>query len=136
MGNTPKGILIVTLILFFAAVMALIVAVSTLIPGTPLDILWTLNNSLPPGFKSTALGIAFGVFILFLGLILLFTVWGLPKGRKWAWWITVIIFVANGLGDITRLALGGIEGIVGILIAAVFLFYLTRPEVKEFFKFN
>lgn len=136
MKNTPKGILIVSIILFIAAVMALVVATSTLIPGTPLDILWTLNNSFPPGFKFTTLGIVFGVFILFLGLILLFAVWGLPKGRKWAWWITVIIFAANGIGNLAKIAMDGIEGIMGMLIAAVFLFYLTQPGIRAFFKFS
>jgi hypothetical protein len=136
MENRPKGILIVALILLFAAVMALAVAVSTLIPGTPLDILWTLNNSFSQGFKSTFIGIVFGIFMLILGIILLFTVGGLPKGYKWAWWITVIIFVVNGIGDAAKLALGSIDGVLGILIAAGFIFYMTRPGVRAFFKFN
>lgn len=136
MENRPKGILIVAIILFFAAVMALAVAISTLIPGTPLDILWTLNNSFSQGFKSTAIGIVFGIFMLILGIILLFTVGGLPKGYKWSWWITVIIFAVNGIGDAVKLTLGSINGIVGILIAAGFIFYMTRPGVRAFFKFN
>lgn len=134
MENRPKGIIVVAILMFLAAVMALIVGISTFIPGTPLDVLWTLNNSFPPGFRSTAMGMIFGIFILVLGLIILSAVWGLLKGRKWAWWITVIIFVANGIGDVARLALGGIEGIVGILIAAGFLFYLIRPGIKSFFE--
>ncbi|MGB9980026.1 hypothetical protein [Methanobacterium sp.] len=136
MENRPKGILIVSIILFFAAVMALIVAISTFFQGTILDVLWTLNNSFPSGFRSSTVGMIFGIFILILGLVVLSAALGLPKGRKWSWWITVIIFMANGIGDATRLALGSIEGIAGILIAAVFLFYMTRPKIRTFFKFN
>jgi len=48
----------------------------------------------------------------------------------------LIIFALNGIGDIFRLVLRGIEGIRSILIAAGFLFYLKRPQVKAFFEKN
>jgi hypothetical protein len=134
MNIRPKGVLIVAIIMLFAAIMALIVGISTFIPGTPLDIIWTLNNSFPQGFTNSLMGIIFGIFIFTLGLIILSTVWGLLKGLKWAWWITIIIFILNALGDLFRLTLGGFEGIFGILIAAGFLYYLNRPNVKAFFE--
>ena len=46
---------------------------------------------------------------------------------------TVTIFVLNGIGDVARVVLGGFEGIVGVLIALIILYYLTRPDVKAFF---
>jgi hypothetical protein len=135
MKNRPKGISIIAIILFFAAVMALIVGISIVFPGTALDVLWTLNSSFSPGFKFTSAGMILGYFLVILSLVILSAGWGLLKGRKWAWWITIIIFAANGIGDVFRIALGGIiEGIVGILIAVGFLFYLTRPGVKAFFE--
>ena len=134
MTNRPKGIVIVSIIMFFAAFMAFIVGISTLIPGTVLDVLWTLNNSIPADFRFTIMGMIFGCFLIIIGLIALSSGIGLLKGRKWAWWIVVIIFALNAVGDIARLVLGSIEGIVGIVIVAVFLFYLTRPGVREFFK--
>ena len=88
----------------------------------------------PTGFRSTFIGMIFGIFLLFLFIIGLITVWGFINGRKWAWWITVIILTVNGIGDVVNLALGNIDGIVGILIAIGFLFYLTRPGVKAFFE--
>jgi hypothetical protein len=97
-------------------------------------VLWTLNKSNPPGFRYTPAGMIFGYFLFILGFVVLSAGWGLLKGLKWAWWITVIIFVANEIGDIVRLALGGIEGLVGIFIAGRFLYNLTRPGVKHFFK--
>jgi hypothetical protein len=134
MTKRPLGIVIVAIIMFFAAFMALIVGISTIVPGTALDVLWTLNNSVPADFRFTFMGMIFGYFLVILGLIILSAGIGILKGRKWAWWIVVIIFALNGVGDVFRLALGGIEGIVGILIAAGFLFYLTRPGVKKFFE--
>lgn len=85
----------------------------------------------------TLIGKLFGVFLLILGVIVLYTRYGLLKGRKWAWWITLIIFAANGIGDATRITLDGVvEGIFGLLIAVGFIYYLTRPDVRAFFEIS
>jgi hypothetical protein len=133
MDNRPKGILILAIVMFFAAFMGFIVFISTFINGTPLDVIWTLNNSIPQDFKNSLLGKILGIFVFIIGIVALSAGWGLLKGLKWAWWITVIIFVLNGIGDVVRVVLGGFEGIVGILIALIILYYLTRPDVKAFF---
>lgn len=135
MDKRPKGVIILAIIVFIAAILALIVSISTILPGTPLDIIWTLKNSFPTGFRSTVAGMIFGLFILILGLIMIYSGYGLLKGKKWAWWTVLIIFLANGIGDAISVAYGGgINGISGILIASAFLFYLTRPNVKKFFQ--
>ncbi len=135
MDKRPVGILFVSIIVFIAAFLALIVSLSIIIPGTPLDVIWTLKNSFPTGFRSTALGMIFGYFILMLGILMIFAGWGILQGRKWAWWTVIIIFLVNGIGDAVSLVYGGgINGISGILIASAFLYYLTRPNVREFFK--
>jgi hypothetical protein len=135
MEKRPKGVLIVAIIFFIAAILALMVGISTIFPGTPLDVIWTLKNSFPTGFRNTSTGMIFGYFLLTLGLIMLYTVYGLIKGQKWAWWITLIIVTINGIGDAVSVALGngGINGISGIIIAGSFIFYLNRPGVKKFF---
>ena len=139
MKNRPKGIIIIAIIMLLAALIALIVGLSIIIPGTPLDVLWTLKNSFPSGFKSTFIGMLFGIFLLILGLFALFTVWGLLKGRKWAWWITVIILLVQGIGSVTRIALGegladGLSDVLIVLIFIYLIYYLTRPGVKAFFE--
>jgi hypothetical protein len=133
MENRPQGILILAIVMFFAAFMGFIVFISTFVNGTPLDVIWTLNNSIPQDFKNSLFGKILGVFVLMIGFTVLSAGWGLLKGLKWAWWITVIIFVLNGISDVVRVALGGFEGIVGIIIATTILYYLTRPDVKAFF---
>jgi ABC-type Fe3+ transport system permease subunit len=135
MVNRPKGVSFVVIIVFIVAVLALIVGISTIIPGTPLDVIWTLKNSFPTGFRSSLTGMIFGYFILILGLIMLYAGWGLLNGKKWAWWTILIIFAINGIGDAVSLTFGcGIDGISGILIVSAFIIYLTRPGVKEFFE--
>jgi hypothetical protein len=133
----PVGITIIGVLLFIAGLLGLIIGISAIIPGTPLDTLWSLNPSIPAGFQLTLIGKLFGVFLLILGVIVLYTRYGLLKGRKWAWWITLIIFAANGIGDAARITLDGVfEGIFGLLIAVGFIYYLTRPEVRAFFEIS
>lgn len=134
MESRPKGILIVALIVIIAALLALIVGITIFVPGTPLDMIWTLKNSFPTGFRSSATGIIFGYFILILGLILISAAWGLLKGMKWAWWVVLIVFLVNGIGEVISVVFGGgINGISGIIIISAFLIYLTRPNVREYF---
>ena len=45
MKNRPNGIIIIAIIMFLAALIALIIGISIIIPGTPLDVLWTIKNS-------------------------------------------------------------------------------------------
>ena len=128
----PKGILIISILWFIAGVLAFsILGISIISPGTHLLDLLSASN-FPPG---TSIGIVV-ILILILGLIVLSTGWGLLKGQKWAWWMTVIIFASAGIVDAVRVVLGSIniEGIVGVLIAVGILFYLTRPGVLKFFK--
>ncbi len=135
MEKRPIGVLLVSIIVFIAAVLAFMVGVSTVFPGTPLDVIWGLKNSFPAGFRSSLAGLIFGYFILLLGLIMVYAGWGLLKGKKWAWWTILIIFALNGIGDAISLVFGGgIDSVSGILIASAFIVYLTRPGVKEFFK--
>ncbi|MGZ4924478.1 MAG: hypothetical protein ACXV5H_11100 [Halobacteriota archaeon] len=133
MVTRPAGVFIVAVIVFLAAIVALIVAASILFTGTPLDVIWNVKNPFPAAFRSTSAGMAFAIFLLVLGLIMFCSVYGLLRGLKWAWWIVIVIFAVNGIGDAVSIAQGSLTGIAGVLIAAVFLFYLTRPRVREFF---
>ena len=35
-----------------------------------------------------------------LGLVAGATAWGLSRGRRWAWWLAVLIFALNGTGNL------------------------------------
>ena len=56
---------------------------------------------------------------------------------KWAWWIVLIVFLVNGIGDAISIVFGGgINEISGVLIVSAFIIYLTRPNVKKYFQKN
>ena len=133
----PKGVLIVGIIVFIAALLALIVGITIFVPGTPLDMIWNLKNSFPTGFRSSSTGIIFGYFIVILGLILISAVWGLLKGMKWTWWVVLIVFLVNGIGDVISVVFEvGLSGVSGIIIISALIIYLTRPSVKGYFGKN
>ncbi|MFY9300390.1 MAG: hypothetical protein WAO91_04300 [Candidatus Nitrosotenuis sp.] len=73
-----------------------------------------------------ALLIGGGAFGLFVGI-------GLLKGKKWAWTLEVISSVIgiaiSGFSLISDLG----SGIVGLIIESLVLYYLFRPNVKEYF---
>lgn len=58
-----------------------------------------IKKPFPAEFRSPPTGMIFGYFLLVLGVVLFCSVYGLVKGLKWAWWIVVVIFAVNGIGD-------------------------------------
>jgi len=74
-----------------------------------------------------------GVVLLILALLYLGLAWGLWTGKGWAWTLSLILAV---LGIIISL-LGLLRGRLGILIVlildAVIVYYLFRPNVRTFF---
>jgi hypothetical protein len=131
----PFGIIILSILVFFIAAIALVVGLSTLLPGTPLDIVWSIKNSFPPGFKTTMFGKIFGSFILILGIIMLASAYGLLKGNKIAYWTILIVFIVNLIGDLLSVITGkGIENITGVVIVGILIIYMTRPTVRKYFK--
>jgi|Deesub1362B_J571_1020462.scaffolds.fasta_scaffold00005_411 hypothetical protein len=69
------------------------------------------------------------VSIIILGIITIIIGIGMWNGREWARLITLILSVLGLLVSI--LALPG--GLVGIIINALIIYYLTRNYVKKFF---
>jgi hypothetical protein len=95
-------------------------------------------------------GIAIGSIVLAVGIGYLVVSYGLLKGRRWAWIITVILtiiaiavqivsgitasmFNESFIDDTNSFVTGIIAQIVGIAINGAILYYLYRPNVKAFF---
>jgi hypothetical protein len=78
--------------------------------------------------------IGFGFLLLVLGIAFLVMAYGLWNGRGWAWTITLIL---SAIGIIVAIATtpttGYVSAIISIIIHAVVIYYLYRPNVKAFF---
>lgn len=54
--------------------------------------------------------------------------------RIWGWWLTVAIFLVNGLSDVAQIFMGHfLERGIGVVAAGVILFYLSRSNVRGAF---
>lgn len=121
--------------LFLATAIALSVASTLLVPAVfPrgfLDRLWQLNPRAEP---LRHFGTPFGAFLVILGAASAIDAAGLLRGRKWAWWLAVVMFAANGAGDLISVVATGdaLRGGVGVAVAAVFLYLLMRPAVRRY----
>ncbi len=112
--------------------MAAYAAITLLVPGTPLDALWALNQQGHRGL--VALGrfgaLPFAVLSPMLGLAAI----GWFGRRRWGWALGVTIIAINMAGDLGQIFFGERwKGALGVPIAGLLLVYMTRRPVRSFF---
>ena len=77
--------------------------------------------------------VGIGVVPILLGIASFVMAYGLWVGKGWAWTITLIISVISIISAIVSIAFGGYGAIINIIINAVIIYYLYRPNVKAYF---
>jgi len=77
--------------------------------------------------------VGIGIAYLAIGIAFFVVAYGLWKGERWAWTITLIVSVISIILGIASIATGNVGGIITIIINAVIIYYLYRPNVKAFF---
>jgi hypothetical protein len=87
---------------------------------------WLANGAI---FLIVGIGIAY----LAIGIACFFVAYGIWIGRDWAWTITLIVSVIGIILGISSLAIGNVGSIVNVIIFAVIIYYLYRPNVKAYF---
>jgi len=134
MKHRPGTVRVIAMFLFAAAAIAAVVAASLLFPGTALDRLWDLNRPAAAAFH--ALGPASGVLLLVVGAAALAGAVGLMRGRRWAWWVAVVLFSVDGLGDAVSVFATGnwLKSAAGLMISGAFVYSLCRKGVMRFFE--
>jgi hypothetical protein len=130
--KSPRGLTAVGIFLVFGAVMATLAGTSLRWPRTYLDDIWILN---PPAHRELApYGPVVGLLFLLLGATLAVAAAGWFKRRLWGWWLAVAVIAIQVLGDLVNAFSGrAVEGAIGVTIAGLLLFYLTRPQVRAAF---
>jgi len=92
---------------------------------------------------SSALGafggmmIVMGIVTLAIGLATIVVGWGLWTLKKWAWNVAVILGalgILMGLGGVILSPQSLGSQLLGLIINAVILYYLTRPNIKAVFR--
>ena len=132
-GSKPTGVDLLTIFAVMDGIIDILGAV--LLIATSLSASW-LGMFISPGivrFISLIL-LAISFVLLFLGVTSLVLAYGLWNGRGWAWkWALASAIMGLAWSTIT-LGLG--IGIVGVATNALTIYYLTRTEIKGFFRKN
>jgi hypothetical protein len=80
-----------------------------------------------------ALIVVVGIVLIAIGIASLVMAYGLWKGKSWAWTITLILSGIGIISGIISIARGQYGAVIEIIIHAVIIYYLYRPNVKAFF---
>jgi uncharacterized membrane protein HdeD (DUF308 family) len=80
-----------------------------------------------------ALIVVVGILLIAIGIASLVMGYGLWKGRSWAWTITLILSGIGIISSAVSIAERQTGAIVNLVIYAIIIYYLYRPNVKAFF---
>lgn len=107
-------------------------AVTLLRPGTVLDRVWVLNKT--GHAQLAALGKGVGMGFIALSALFCATAVGWFRRRYWGWLLGTTLIAINAVGDLINGARGEwLKGAVGVTIAGLLLFYMTRSGVRNYF---
>jgi hypothetical protein len=69
-----------------------------------------------------------------LSVIMAITSVGAFLRRRWGWWLMLVVFAVNGIGDAIRIGSGApAEGVAGVAVVVLIFFWLTRRHVRDMF---
>jgi hypothetical protein len=69
-----------------------------------------------------------GVGLSIIGLVSIVLAWGLWTGKGWARMVALVFAIIAIILSLISFH------IIGLVISAIIVYYLTRPNIKEFFK--
>lgn len=72
----------------------------------------------------------FSAFFIVIGLLALLSAYGLWNGKSWASWMSIILSLLGALTSVFILPAGAVSLAIELLI----LYYLTRGQVRDYFK--
>ena len=132
-NDRPRGFVAIGVFFVFGATMAAYAAATLLKPGTVLDRLRVLNKTGHTQLVSLGKGVALGFVVL--SALLCAAAVGWFRRRYWGWALGTTIIAINAAGDLVNGLRGEyLGGAVGVAIAGLLLFYMTRSGVRKYFR--
>ena len=130
----PASVSIITAFFILATIIAEVVSLSLMFPGTPIDNLWKLNDRAYVEFGSIGSSVV-AIFLFALGIVMAFASWGFRHAKLWAWWTAVSIILLNGVGDLLSIVIRSdlLKGGCGIAVAGALLLMLFHAKTQAFF---
>ena len=74
-----------------------------------------------------------GVVVVVVGLLYLGLAWGLWTGKGWAWILSLLLAVLGIIFSLISLVRGAFGPLIVLILDAIIVFYLFRPNVRTFF---
>ena len=74
-----------------------------------------------------------GGILIAVGAVSFVVAYGLLKGRRWAWTLTVVVSIISIVMTIFTIIWLGLCGIINAIVSGIILYYLYRPHVKAYF---
>jgi len=109
-------------------ILVLIVAIASIIPILSGVMMLTGGVAYEGYFMQELLSQIVPTYTVLIGVIGLVAAWGLWIGRSWAWTLALIVFIIGIIMDLVTLP----TGIVGVVIDAIVLYLLMRPDTRKF----
>lgn len=137
----PLGVTILAILAFLLGLLFLLGAITSfLAAGLPFEELQDLINNVPEIILENASLIftTFGVMFLIFAIISFLVTYGFLNGRQWAWSVGILLgilsIISNMVNFLIYMDISNLSSaIIGIVIAVLIIFYLTRPGVKRYF---
>ena len=135
--NRPIGVTVIAVLVIIAGILLLLAGIGVIAVGSL--------------FISEITGLVFviiGAILLAVGIAYIVVSYGLLKGKRWAWTITVVLlFIGIAINVVSIIIFGYFTfnmdtysflasnsgSIAGIIISVIILYYLYRPHVKSYF---
>lgn len=133
----PTGVTVIAVLVIIGGILLLLAGIG----GVAVGSLFISSQIIGLGF------IIIGAIILAVGIGYLVVSYGLLKGKRWSWTITVVLLFIGIAIDVASIIFGSFAinmdtsnflvtnsgSIAGIIISVIILYYLYGPHVKSYF---
>src|SRR5262245_7342627 len=127
----PIGVIALLTLFAIGTCASFIAAVSLAFPGSFLKPIWQLNPHAREGFNRIGAWAIVLMAVVCIACIL--TTIGLWRGRRWGYWLALLMLVMNLFGDLINV-ISGTEprAIIGIVIVVLLLVFVPRTHKSLF----
>jgi hypothetical protein len=132
----PTGVTVIAILVIIGGILLLLAGIAAVAVGSL--------------FLSQITGLGFvviGSIILAVGIGYLVVSYGLLKGKRWAWTITMVLLFIGIAIDVASIIFGSFAinmnisnflsansgSVASIIISIIILYYLYRPHIKSYF---
>ena len=100
--------------------------------------------ALAGGSTSSALAAKFGpdvstlldisaIMLIPIGILAILEAYGLWNGKRWGWWLTIVLTAIGLVFGLMSILAGGVSSIFTVIVAVVIIYYMMQNSTKSYF---